>query len=105
MPTREQIEAYVSEWNDLYREHLDAVCPSMQESLTINWGRKFAKVVRVRPDSVTGGAAHAFIEIATGDIFKPATWAAPAKHARGNISQPIKTTMTGYGYSPPYLRG
>jgi hypothetical protein len=28
---------------------------------------------------------HAFVEIATGDIFKPASTKAPAKHKRGNI--------------------
>ena len=25
---------------------------------------------------------HAFIEIATGDVYKPAGWAQPAKHVR-----------------------
>ena len=28
---------------------------------------------------------HAFVEISTGDIFKPASTKAPAKHKRGNI--------------------
>ena len=28
---------------------------------------------------------HAFVEIETGDIFKPASTKAPAKHKRGNI--------------------
>jgi hypothetical protein len=103
MPTREQIESYVSEWNEIYQDFYQKTCPSMNPSLVINWGRKYAKIVVTRPNT-PGGSVHAFIEIATGDIFKPATWASPAKHARGNISQPIKTTMTGYAYSPPYLR-
>ena len=29
---------------------------------------------------------HAFIEVATGDIFKPASFKAAAKGARGNIT-------------------
>lgn len=28
---------------------------------------------------------HSFVEIATGNVYKPATFNAPAKHSRGNI--------------------
>ena len=41
-------------------------------------GRKYAKIV-------TGTSVFCFIEKETGDIYKPASWSAPAKHARGNI--------------------
>ena len=47
-------------------------------------GKRFHKVVRTSPPS-TGGSAHCFVEIATGDIYKPASWNAPAKGVRGNI--------------------
>lgn len=48
------------------------------ESLRYERGRRFIKVI-------TGSSVYAFVEIATGDIYKPASWAAPAKHVRGNI--------------------
>lgn len=41
-------------------------------------GTKFVKIVRE-------GSVVAFIEKATGNIFKPASWQAPAKGIRGNI--------------------
>ena len=53
-------------------------------------GRKFIKLIAGENDPVTGeprpgGSVHSFVEVATGDIFKPASYKAPAKHARGNI--------------------
>lgn len=34
-----------------------------------------------------GGSVYAFIDKKNGDILKPATYKAPAKHARGNITE------------------
>jgi hypothetical protein len=53
-------------------------------------GRKYKPLMHTESDPTTGEARgqrciHSFVEIATGDIFKPATYKAPAKHARGNI--------------------
>ena len=54
-------------------------------------GRRYAKLIRAENDPETGerraysGSVHSFVEKATGDIFKPASHSAPAKHARGNI--------------------
>lgn len=53
-------------------------------------GRRFFKLVNTESDPETGDKrgqtmVHSFVEIDTGDIFKPATFKAPAKHARGNI--------------------
>ena len=52
--------------------------------------RKYAKLIRTESDPATGEKrgqtfVHSFVEVATGDIFKAATFKAPAKHARGNI--------------------
>lgn len=54
-------------------------------------GRKYAKLIQTEDDPETGerraysSSVHSFVEKATGDIFKPASFKAPAKHARGNI--------------------
>lgn len=51
-------------------------------------GKKYFKIVSVLKGAVgetISNSAYAFIDKETGDLFKPASWAAPAKHARGNI--------------------
>jgi hypothetical protein len=52
------------------------------------------------------GRIVAFIDKATGDIFMPASWKAPAKHARGNVLSPQNgmEAITESG-SVRYLRG
>lgn len=45
---------------------------------TTKAGSKFVKIIRE-------GSVVAFIEKTTGNIFKPASWQAPAKGVRGNI--------------------
>lgn len=46
-------------------------------------GRRYKKVSLERHGG--GKSVHSFVEVETGDIFKPASWKAPAKHKRGNI--------------------
>jgi len=49
--------------------------------------RKASKYYRLEMWEMGRAASiHAFVEISTGDIFKPAGWKAPAKGARGNIT-------------------
>ncbi len=54
-------------------------------------GPKYARIVRFSEQTVGGKketverSAYAFIDLATGDVLKPAGWKGPAKHARGNI--------------------
>lgn len=68
--------------------------------LSIEPGRKYAKVVR---ESYGCRHAFCFIDLATGDILKAASWKAPAKHARGNIFAP--NPVAGIGpYGADYLR-
>ena len=43
------------------------------EELKVRW-----RILRDR-------SAFAFVDKKTGDVLKPASWSAPAKHARGNI--------------------
>ena len=47
-------------------------------------GQKYIKIIQ-RVMSNTGGGVHAFITIENGDLFKPASYNAPAKGIRGNI--------------------
>jgi len=58
--------------------------------LILEAGKRYLKVVRQSTDRTTkeliSRSAHCFIDAASGDVLKTASWSAPAKGARGNIS-------------------
>lgn len=47
-------------------------------------GHRYVKVTQMTPNGQT--SVHAFVERATGLVFKPAGWAAPAKGARFDLT-------------------
>ena len=55
-------------------------------------GKKYLKVTREEYNEKTGywrdTTVHAFIDKKTGDVFKPASWKAPAKHVRFTFQKP-----------------
>ena len=61
-------------------------------------GRKYSKISRTSCGSTS---VHSFIDKKTGNIYKPAGWSSPAKHARGNIYDNIVLTPEG---NVPYMR-
>ena len=75
------------------REQLDAI-----ETGTANlyWykiktGKKFYKIVQMEFDTFQNrneyreGSVHAFVDKKTGQVYKPASWQAPAKHVRFDL--------------------
>ena len=56
-------------------------------------GRKYLKIINQQYDDMGAyatyqyrdGSVHAFIDRETGDVYKPAGWAKPAKHVRYNL--------------------
>ena len=52
-------------------------------------GKKYIKVVREeydeREDRWRDTTVHSFVDKKTGDVYKPASWKAPAKHVRYNL--------------------
>jgi len=65
-------------------------------------GAKYIRIVAVNQAN-SGKSAWAFVDKETGDVFKPASWKVPAKHARANIFKPNTwSSVTAYG--PAYLR-
>ena len=56
-------------------------------------GKKYLKVVREeydeRNDRWRDTTVHAFINRTTGEVYKPASWKAPAKHVRFNLSNDL----------------
>jgi hypothetical protein len=49
------------------------------------YGKKYLKLILVDGSS---RSVHCFIDIKTGDVYKPASWRAPAKHIRFNLRDP-----------------
>lgn len=62
---------------------------------------RLQKRVRI---SQPGHGVHCFIDIATGDVLKAASWSTPAKHARGNIFDEHNGLNRMGPYGPAYLR-
>ena len=58
-------------------------------------GKRYLKVVRETFDEFQGRnkwrdtTVHAFVDKETGEVYKPASWKAPAKHVRFNLSNDI----------------
>jgi len=62
------------------------------------FGKKYAKLIKSENHggNIVGRSAFCFIDLATGDILKAASWAAPAKGVRGNIAKGLGG-LTPYG--------
>ena len=50
------------------------------------------------------GQIHSFIDMMTGDVLKPASWKAPAKHPRGNIFDEWNGLKYVNHFGPQYLK-
>lgn len=90
--------AFIS-WFQKIRHLVETERPNSQLSYKDN-----IKYIKIINTSYGSRSVFAFINKSNGDVLKPATWATPAKHARGNIfdgSNGMKF-MTVYG--PAYLR-
>ena len=62
-------------------------------------GRKYYKIVQQDYDTFQNrneyrdGSVHAFVDKKTGDVYKPASWKAPAKHVRYNLLDENSRTL------------
>ena len=87
-----QLEAFRAVAEGVVREHFRSngytfAVPNVEIA---KGGRKFIKLLRTESNPETSEQqgqtfVHSFVEVATGDIRKAASFKAPAKHARGNI--------------------
>lgn len=83
-----------------YKIHYPNLKPNI---LTTKVGKKYVKIIS-KAQSGYGTSVWAFIDKATGDILKPASWKAPAEHARGNILDQDNGTRSVTAYGPGYLQ-
>ena len=81
-----------------YEEQLQKIENGTYKDLykfTFKTGKKFHKVYFLqyeeaseyynRPAGYRAGSVHAFIDKQTGEVYKPASWKAPAKHVRFDL--------------------
>lgn len=64
---------------EAHKSYMQSMGYNWDEPITMKMGKKYAKLI-------TGTSVTAFIDLEDGNIYKPASWAKPAPHARGNIN-------------------
>lgn len=90
--------------NDYYKKSFPNLKPDI---LIISKGKRYIKIIQ---KGVTGSnkSVWAFIDAKEGntfgDILKPASWNAPAKHSRGNVFDGSWGVNSVGPYGPAYLR-
>ena len=75
------------------REQLDEIENGTAKLMyfKIKTGKKFYKIVQMNFDTYQNrneyreGSVHAFVDKQTGQVYKPASWQAPAKHVRFDL--------------------
>ena len=75
------------------REQLDAIENGTANLMKfkVKTGKKYYKIVQMNFDTFQNrneyreGSVHAFVDKKTGQVYKPASWQAPAKHVRYDL--------------------
>ena len=75
------------------REQLDEIEKGTEKLMyfKIKTGKKYYKIVQMNFDTFQNrneyreGSVHAFVDKKTGQVYKPASWQAPAKHVRYDL--------------------
>ena len=70
-----RLEVLVNKIQEMKNKHC---LGDRKQEVSVNNGKRYSKVVY-------NGSVYAFVDKSNGDVLKPASWNAPAKHARGNI--------------------
>lgn len=89
--------------NDDFKRNYKNLKPHV---LQIKKGGRYIKIISVRGNG--GKSVHTFVDAKQGptfgDILKPASWKAPAKHARGNVFDGSWGVNSVGVYGPAYLK-
>ncbi len=86
----EGTRAYMSKIQDVSNRDIQENYPTTWESgqaptFEMTEGSKYFKIIRIQLQK----SVFCFVEKATGNIYKAATWTRPAKHSRGNVFSDI----------------
>ena len=83
-------------YSEYAREQLDAIENGTANlyKFVVKTGKRYYKIVQQEFETwekskyygqYRDGSVHAFVDKKTGQVFKPASWAAPAKHVRYDL--------------------
>jgi hypothetical protein len=99
-----QFQTWLIGANKVVEDHRQLQFPGLaKEILVPNEGGRYIKILRIR-ENQEGRSAFAFIDRVNGDVLKAASWAAPAKHSRGNLFSPDNGLGCVGPYGIAYLR-
>jgi hypothetical protein len=76
---------------------------SSKPVLEVKTGSRYTKLIR-RDTVGSSACVFAFVDNTNGDVLKPASFKAPAKHARGNIFDEANGLANMNWTGPCYLR-
>ena len=80
------IQKYIERLHQLQDEYWDKQGFSIPQSIySVKKGRKYAKIIMTHERGAGQEIVHSFVNLENGDILKAASWAAPAKTARGSV--------------------
>jgi phage-related protein len=79
---RNTIQLNVTKWTLMLCDALKDAAPKGYDYI-IDSGRKYHKVIMI--DSSGGRSVHAFVDRKTGEVYKSASWKAPAKGIRYDL--------------------
>jgi len=85
---KEEIHDFASRVQQMVNKHFREQFPNLTPpTILIKFGRKYAKIIKEQkgPRGAGQRSVYGFVDAHTGDIYKAATWKAPAKHIRGSI--------------------
>jgi hypothetical protein len=99
-----KLQSWLEACQKLINDHFAKDLPNLSvPSLSLSPGKRYIRVVRTE-NAGQSRSVYAFIDVTNGDVLKPASWKAPAKHARGNIFDESNGLQYMSSYGPAYLR-
>jgi len=90
------VSRFVGECQEMVNKSYGTLSPP---TLLVEQGKRYIKIVSSQPHT---RSIYGFVDIATGDVLKAASWQAPAKHVRGNVRKHASACAGPYGIV--YLR-
>lgn len=100
-----KVDSFVVGCQDIINKYFSFNYPATHApTLEKKVGQRYVKVIRRDHGNRTGGSVHVFVDRLNGDVLKAASYAAPAKHARGNIFDEHNGLSRMSCYGAEYLR-
>ncbi len=110
-----QFQSWLAACQDGLDDHMKTNFPRLErEELVAGQGGRYIRINNVTRNPKFGqpneqeflrNSAWAFVDRTNGDVLKPASWRAPAKHARGNIFDESNGLAAMGPYGPAYIKG